>query len=95
MADITITAQLRPLTGSRPSGRLRTTGKIPGVVYGSGDPVAIVLDHREIRNTFNDVSRRGQEFTLLLDGVAERVRIQDIQRHPVRQTATHLDLVRV
>ncbi len=95
MADITITAQLRPLTGSRPTGRLRSTGKLPGVIYGKGDPVSIVLDHREVRNTFNDVSKRGLEFTLVLDGVSQRVKIQEIQRHPVRHTATHLDLVRV
>jgi len=95
MADITITAQTRTDLGSRPSGRLRTDGKLPGVLYGKGEAVSIVLDHREIRNTFNDLTRRGQEFTLLLDGVGQRVKIQEIQRHPVRHVATHLDLVRV
>ncbi len=92
MADITLEAQLRTDTGSRPAGRLRATGRIPGIVYGKGvEAFGVSLDHREVRNTFNHAENRLVEFSLVVDGVPHKVKIQDIQRDPVKGTAAHID----
>ena len=50
MAEITLNVESgRPL-GTRPSGRLRTAGKIPGVVYGHGmAPMPVAIGARDLR----------------------------------------------
>ena len=96
MADIILEAQRRHETGSRPAGRLRAAGKIPGVLYGKGfPPVGVTVDHREVRNTFNHAENRTAEFSLVLDGVTHKVKIQEIQRDPVKGTAAHIDFITV
>ena len=95
MADITFTAELRTSTGSADAGRLRASGKIPAVLYGKGvdTPISLYVDHRELRNTFNDRSVREQPFTLVVGGVSREVKIQEIQRDPVRGSAAHVDFM--
>jgi large subunit ribosomal protein L25 len=93
MADITLTAELRPLTGSAASGRLRAAGKLPAVVYGSEmAPTSIFLDHHQVSLAFKTTASRSDEFTLVLEGVSHKVKIQEIQRDPVKRSARHLDL---
>jgi large subunit ribosomal protein L25 len=96
MADITLNAELRTELGSAASGRLRAAGKLPAVVYGKGiDPIAIVLDHHDVSVAFNSTAKRSESFTLVLDGKRHTVKIQEIQRDPVRRSARHLDLMLV
>jgi large subunit ribosomal protein L25 len=96
MADITIAAQSRNETGSGHAGRLRASGRIPGIVYGKGvEPYGVSVDHREFRNTFNHVENRSETISLMVDGVAKRVKIQEIQRDPVKGTAAHVDFIAV
>jgi large subunit ribosomal protein L25 len=95
MADITFNAELRTAVGSAAGRRLRLAGKIPAVLYGKGiaEPISLALDHRELRNTFNDRAVRELPFTLVVGGVSRQVKIQDIQRDPVRGTAAHVDFI--
>jgi len=96
MSDITLAAELRTATGSGPVGRLRAASRVPGVLYGKGAaPVSVSVDHRELRNTFNDRANREKTFTLVLEGKSHTVKIQDIQRDPVRNTALHVDFLLV
>ena len=95
MSEITLNAEVRTALGSANSGRLRASGKLPAIVYGKGlaAPVAITVDHREVRNAFNDRTVRELPFTLVVDGVSHNVKIQDIQRDPVKGGAAHLDFI--
>ena len=96
MSDITLTAERRTATGSGAAGRLRTTGKIPGVIYGKGtETVSIELDHHDVTVTFPSRASREDSFTIVLDGVSIAVKFQDIQRHKTRNTALHIDFMRV
>ena len=95
MADST-TLNLTPRTpeGSRSTRRLRRQGLVPGVIYGGGDaPEHFAVDARILRNT---LARAGQIIEVeLAGGSSSNVLIKDVQRHPVRGEAVHVDLLRV
>ena len=80
--------------GSRSARRLRREGLVPGVIYGGGDePATFAVDGRILRNT---LAHSGQIIEVSLDGAAATpVLVKDVQRHPVRGEAVHLDLLRV
>ncbi len=77
--------------------RVRAAGKIPAVLYGSGqDPVAVELDPKQISrilysetgaNTILDVEVAGQPAT--------KAMIVDFQREPIKDKLIHIDLKRI
>jgi len=84
----------RSAEGSRSARRLRRTGMVPGVVYG-GDrgPELFAVDGRVLRNT---LARSGAILEVAVDGGATApVLVKDVQRHPVRGHAMHVDFLRV
>ncbi len=84
----------RAAEGSRSARRLRRTGRVPGVIYGGeGGPELFAVDGRILRNT---LAHSGAILEISVDGGATSpVLVKDIQRHPVRGEAVHLDLLRV
>jgi large subunit ribosomal protein L25 len=80
--------------GSRSARRLRRAGQVPGVIYGGGeDPQHFAVDARTLRNT---LAHAAQVIEVAVDGGATtNVLIKDVQRHPVRGEAVHVDLLRV
>ncbi len=94
MPDITLVAQTGRLTGSRPTGRLRAAGKVPGVLYGHGmAPVALAVDRRELRHALTGAAGVNAVVQLKVDGATHATVIKDLQRHPVRHTVTHVDFI--
>jgi large subunit ribosomal protein L25 len=84
----------RAVEGSRATRRLRRQGLVPGVIYGGGeDPQTFAVDARTLRNT---LAHSGAVLEVSLDGAkGSPVIVKDLQRHPVRGEAIHLDLLRV
>ena len=84
----------REVEGSRATRRLRKRGLVPGVVYGGGDgPVPFAVDALALRST---LAHGSAVIDLKLDGgTAVPVIVKDVQNHPVRGEALHLDLLRV
>jgi large subunit ribosomal protein L25 len=84
----------RAAEGSRSARRLRRTGQVPGVIYGGdGDAELFAVDGRILRNT---LARSGAILQISVDGAAPGpVLVKDIQRHPVRGEAVHVDFLRV
>jgi large subunit ribosomal protein L25 len=84
----------RPIEGSRATRRLRREGLVPGVVYGGGDePVAFSVNARVLRSA---LAHAGSVLDLAVDGgKATPVIVKDVQNHPVRGEAIHVDLLRV
>ena len=80
--------------GSRSARRLRREGLVPGVLYGGdGEPQHFAVDGRILRNT---LAHAGAILQVSLDGGGESpVLVKDVQRHPVRGEAVHVDLLRV
>jgi large subunit ribosomal protein L25 len=97
MAEITLQADTGRTTGSRPSGRLRAEGKVPGVVYGLGqDPQSVSVPWRELRVVLTGEAGLNALIDLHVDGAAgDLVMVKDLQRHPVRRDVLHVDFLRV
>jgi large subunit ribosomal protein L25 len=92
MAEITLNVESgRPL-GTRPSGRLRTAGRIPGVVYGHGmEPIPVSIGARDLRAALSTESGLNALLSLRLGSTTHLAIAKELQRHPVRQTVTHVD----
>jgi large subunit ribosomal protein L25 len=90
----TLQLSTRNVEGSRATRRLRREGLVPGVMYGGGDePQHFSVDARLLRNT---LAHAAQVIEVSVDGAANaNVLIKDVQRHPVRGEAVHVDLLRV
>ena len=90
----TLDLNSRAAEGSRSARRLRRTGQVPGIIYGGeGGPQLFAVDARILRNT---LARSGAILEVALDGGATSpVLVKDVQRHPVRGEAVHVDLLRV
>jgi large subunit ribosomal protein L25 len=84
----------RAADGSRSARRLRRTGQVPGVIYGGGeDPQLFAVDGRILRNT---LAHGGAILEVALaGGEATPVLVKDVQRHPVKGHAIHIDFLRV
>jgi large subunit ribosomal protein L25 len=84
----------RVADGSRAARRLRRTGQVPGIIYGGeGGPELFAVDGRILRNT---LARSGAILTVAVDGGdSAPVLVKDLQRHPVKGHAVHVDLLRV
>jgi len=80
--------------GSRSARRLRREGLVPGVIYGGeGEPEHFAVDGRILRNT---LAHSGAILEVSIDGgTGVPVLVKDLQRHPVRGEAVHVDLLRV
>src|SRR3954464_13013393 len=84
----------RAVEGSRSTRRLRRQGLVPGVIYGGGeDPQTFAVGARILRNT---LAHSGAVIEVSLEGAKGMPAIvKDLQRHPVRGEAIHVDLLRV
>lgn len=95
MAEITLAAETGRPTGSRSSGRVRTEGKVPGVVYGHGmEPVPVAIDRRDLRAALHTDAGHNALINLDLGGGTGHLTIvKELQRHPVRNDVVHVDFI--
>jgi large subunit ribosomal protein L25 len=88
-----LNATAREIQGSRSNRRLRREGRVPAVLYGGdGEPVHFSVDQRELRHALH---ASGAVIELALGGETANAVVKDLQQHPVRGDALHLDFVRV
>jgi large subunit ribosomal protein L25 len=83
--------------GSAESRRLRKDGIVPGVLYGSGEPVAISIAERELRRALTGASGLHSILDVEIDGRGETHAsiLKEYQVDPVRGGVTHVDLQEV
>ena len=96
MEQVTLRTEPRTDKGTRPSRRLRRTGRIPAVVYGRGiDPLEVSVSQRELYGALR--TEAGANALISLEGEHDEIIAvaREIQRHPVRGDITHVDLVKV
>ena len=94
---ITINATTRTDLGKGASRRLRLTEHLPAIIYGSGDPISLTIDQREIRPHVDNEVFYASIVDLVVDGKkkAEKVIVRDIQHHPFKIDIMHVDFQRV
>jgi large subunit ribosomal protein L25 len=94
MPEITLQAEAGRPIGSRATRRLRTDGKIPGVVYGHGaDPVPVAVGARDFQVALSGEAGTNTLLSLQVDGTSYLTLARDIQRHPFRNVVTHVDFL--
>jgi large subunit ribosomal protein L25 len=87
----------RETLGSAESRRLRKSGLVPGVLYGSGEPVAIAVEQRELRRALSGAAGLHSILDVEIDGKGKTHAsiLKDYQVDPVRGGVTHIDLQEV
>ena len=94
MPETTLTAHTGREIGSSSTRRLRSEGKIPGVVYGHGtDPIPVAVVGREFQIAMSGEAGLNTLLSLNVDGTDHLTLARDIQHHPVRNTVTHIDFL--
>jgi large subunit ribosomal protein L25 len=90
-------AKKRSLEGSSNARRMRGTGSLPGVVYGSGkEPVSIEIDTHDFEQILHHSSSESMLIDISLEGEGDvSVLVKDVQHHPVSSELIHVDLLRV
>lgn len=92
MAEVALVAEIRSDLGSSNSRRLRSAGRIPAVVYGHGiEPKSVSVNARELRLALNTDAGVNALLNLDIAGEKHLALTRAIQRHPVRNTVSHLD----
>ena len=96
MSEGTLTAESGRTIGTRPSRRLRAEGRVPGIVYGAGQPAeTITFARADLRHALNTEAGRNALIRLEFDGQSFLTLVREIQRHPVRRDVTHVDFLKV
>ena len=91
-----VIAESREFSGSSASKKLRRSGKVPGVVYGSDEiPVLIQLDHNQISLALDVESFHSSILELKIGKSKQKVLLRDYQMHPFKRQVNHIDFQRV
>jgi len=93
---IEISARKRDVRGTGASRRMRSAGRVPGIVYGGvADAVNIELDHKELFRHLRNEAFHASILTLKLDDAAEPVLLRAFHMHPFKAQVQHVDFQRV
>ncbi len=94
MPEVTLTAEAGREIGSSATRRLRSEGRIPGVVYGHGaQPIPVSVQAREFQIAMSGEAGRNTLLSLTVDGTDFLTLARDIQHHPVKNVVTHVDFL--
>ena len=93
---IEVNAFPRAQQGSSANRRLRTAGRVPGILYGAGKEAQNVeVDHRLLLRQLKLEAFHASVLDLTLNGEKLQVLLRDYQMHPWRQQVVHVDFQRV
>ncbi|RME60283.1 MAG: 50S ribosomal protein L25 [Caldilineae bacterium] len=95
MAELTLNAQLREVTGSKVK-QLRRQGLIPVVIYGQDrEPVNAQVNEVALERVLQ-AGGTSQLVEVELEGAGRRnILVREVQRHPVRRNLLHADFYAV
>ena len=85
----------RKLQGTGASRRLRVAGKVPGIVFGAGEPTMIELDHNALFHALKKEAFHSSLLDMELNGATTQVLLRDFQMHPYKPQVLHCDFQRV
>jgi len=85
----------RNLQGTGASRRLRISGKVPGIVFGAGEPAMVEIDHNALYHAMKKEAFHSSILEMELGGQVSKVLLRDVQMHPWKQQILHVDFQRV
>jgi large subunit ribosomal protein L25 len=91
MAQLNISVNPRDEVGRGSNHRLRTSGKIPGVIYSKGESRAISIDNKEFAKLWSDLIGHTPLVTITEGKDEVMALIQEVQRHPIKDYFIHVD----
>ena len=95
-----IKAKVRSEIGGRRPRRIRASGRVPAILYGSGTAQALELNGREIAEALHGASSESVlvDLTVEAEGGATTKKmalIREVQHEPLRDTIEHIDFHQV
>ena len=89
-------AVTRTDVGKGASRRLRRDNKVPAIVYGHHtEPTSLTLEHNKVVHALAHEAFYSHILTLHVGGVAEKVVLKALHRHPYKPVILHMDFQRV
>ena len=97
MSDqIRLIAEPRAQLGKGATGRLRRTGRVPGIVYGyQVEPTPVHVDALALYHALHTEAGSNALIRLEFDGETHLTVARDMQRHPVKGEMQHVDFLAV
>jgi large subunit ribosomal protein L25 len=96
MAIVQLKGEVREKRGKGPARTARREGKVPGVIYGRGEPsLSISIDRKELVTVMQGHAGSNVIIDLRLSGLEAQDRkalIRELQRDPITGEITHIDL---
>ena len=97
MSEVSLRAQTGRTVGSRESRRIRRTGQVPAVVYGTGvESLPVSVNALELQKVLHTEAGSNALINLEIEGGDTILTMaRAIQRHPFRSEYRHVDFVTV
>ena len=100
MDTMQLSSEIRTQTGKGSARKLRSTGKLPAILYGpETDAIMLTLDCTELRKALEGKSAESVLLDLRIDsdekGQSKKVMIKEVQRDPVKRDYLHVDLFEI
>lgn len=96
MEQLVLNVEPRTKVGKGNNRKLRSTGKLPGVLYGLGKSAAVTLDPRPLHKIL--LTETGLSTILKLEGTGlagKSVLVKDYQVDPLSRQLVHVDLLEI
>jgi len=92
MASAQLSAEARNETGKGVARKLRSAGRIPGVIYGHArEAQGLSINARELDRLLGNIAAESTVVELNVDGITTNTLIREIQRHPFKRQILHVD----
>jgi large subunit ribosomal protein L25 len=96
MPEIVVAAESRTEKGKNANRRLRASGKIPGILYGTGkEPTHVAVSPKSIGAILRSASGVNTLFDLEIGGSRRKVILKEYQIEPLRHQLLHADFYEV
>jgi len=89
---ITIAATAREPGGKSQARKMRREGQIPAVILAKAGNTNIQLDPKWLHKAY---TAEGKVFNLTFGGKTQKAKVHELQLHPVKRVALHVDLILV
>jgi len=91
MKAIELEAQPREIKKRNRAKALRSSGRVPGVVYGQGNNRLVDVDNKQFDHIMHNTTGDTVLLDLGLGGEKSLVLVQEVQHHPLSRQTLHID----